>query len=123
MTSTSEHRTHPDLDDIVILNLRYNGKHGTIPVLRIPDAQQLYSDELGELFVKSKQPLRALMMVPDGVLVGNDGHRYTLVDRERGDGAKLYAMAAARIETARETLRDIIHARGYATIIESEIVN
>lgn len=123
MTVTSEHLLHNYLDDIVVLGLRYNDKCGTIPVLRVAGAQHLYTDELGELFVKSKQRLLVPSAAPDGAFVGGDGHRYTLIDKECGDGAKLYAIVAARVEDARERLRDIIHARGYATIIETEIVN
>lgn len=125
MTFTAEHRPSRDgdLDDIVVLDLRYKGVHGTIPVLRIAGAQYLYTDEIGELFIKSKQRLLAPSAVPDGMFVGSDSHRYMLVDKERGDGARLYATAAARIETARERLRDIIHARGYATVVENEVVN
>ncbi|HIH23878.1 TPA: hypothetical protein HA251_02480 [Candidatus Woesearchaeota archaeon] len=123
MTFTSEHLPHNNLDDIVILDLCYDDKRGTIPVLRVAGAQYLYTDEIGELFVKSKRPLPALSAIPDGVFVGRDGHRYALVDKTRGDGAKLYGMAALRIEAARECLRDIIHARGYATVVAREIVN
>lgn len=106
-----------------MLHIAYKGHDGWIPMMRLPGARYLFSDELGEVFVRSKEPERSGIPPPDGVLLDQDNHSYTRVSRRAAEGPQFYHELRGRIEEAREALRDHLALNGYTVLLPKSEIN